>query len=37
MRKSNFPQGWNEERVQHLIAHYEQQTEHEGVAEDEAV
>lgn len=37
MRKSNFPQGWDKERVQRLIAHYEQQTEDEAVAEDEAV
>jgi hypothetical protein len=37
MKKANFPKGWDEERVQHLIAHYEQQSEDEAVAEDEAV
>ena len=37
MKKQNeFPPGWNEERVQSVIAHYEQQTENEAVAEDEA-
>ena len=34
--KNEFPPGWNEERVQSVIAHYEQQTEDEAVAEDEA-
>ena len=33
---SNFPQGWDEERVRSVLAHYEQQTEEEAVAEDEA-
>jgi len=28
--------GWDEERVRALIAHYENQTEDEAVAEDEA-
>ena len=37
MKKQNeFPPGWDEERVQDVIAHYEQQTEDEAVAEDEA-
>lgn len=37
MKKLNeFPPGWDEERVQSVIAHYEQQTEDEAVAEDEA-
>ncbi len=27
MRKQKFPPGWDEERVQELIAHYESQTE----------
>jgi hypothetical protein len=35
-KKNKFPPGWNEERVQKLILHYEQQTEEEAVAEDEA-
>lgn len=37
MRKSAFPPGWDEERVRKVIAHYEQQSEEEAVAEDEAV
>lgn len=36
MRKNRFPKGWNEERVQKVLAHYEQQTEEEALAEDEA-
>ena len=36
MKKTNFPEGWNEERVRKVIAHYETQTEEEAVAEDEA-
>jgi hypothetical protein len=37
MRKKQFPPGWNEQRVQRVLHHYEQQTEEEAVAEDEAV
>lgn len=36
MKQSKFPQGWDEERVRRVLAHYEQQTEAEAVAEDEA-
>ena len=36
MKQSKFPQGWDEERVCRVVAHYEQQTEEEAVAEDEA-
>jgi len=36
MKKSKFPRGWDEERVRRVLAHYEQQTEAEAVAEDEA-
>lgn len=36
MPKSEFPPGWDEQRVCELIAHYENQTEEEAVAEDEA-
>lgn len=36
MINNEFPPGWNEERVRRLIAHYEEQTEEEAVAEDEA-
>jgi hypothetical protein len=31
-----FPPGWDEDSLQRLIAHYEQQSEDEQVAEDEA-
>ena len=36
MKQSNFPRGWDEERVRRVLAHHEQQTEEEAVAEDEA-
>lgn len=36
MKPYRFPPGWNEERVQKVLAHYEQQAEEEAVAEDEA-
>ena len=36
MRESRFPPGWDEERVRKVLAHYEEQTEAEAVAEDEA-
>jgi hypothetical protein len=36
MKLNNFPPGWNEERVRRVLAHYEDQTETEAVAEDEA-
>ena len=36
MKANRFPQGWNEERVQNLITHYESQSDAEAIAEDEA-
>jgi type II secretory pathway component PulC len=36
MRQSKFPEGWSGERVRRVLAHYEEQTEEETVAEDEA-
>jgi hypothetical protein len=36
MRENRFPPGWDEERVRKVLAHYEEQTEGEAVAEDEA-
>ena len=36
MRQSEFPPGWDAERVKTVIAHYESQSEEEAVAEDEA-
>ncbi len=34
--QNEFPPGWDEQRVRALIAHYENQSEEEAVAEDEA-
>ncbi len=36
MKQSKFPPGWDEERVRRMLQHYEEQTEEEAVAEDEA-
>lgn len=36
MINSNFPEGWDEKRVKNVIAFYENQTEEQAVAEDEA-
>jgi len=34
-KKSDFPKGWDENRVKKVLAHYESQTEEEAAAEDE--
>jgi hypothetical protein len=34
--QQKFPPGWNEKRVRKVLAHYENQTEDEAIAEDEA-
>ena len=36
MSPSRFPDGWDEDRVRRVLAHYQEQTEDEAVAEDEA-
>ena len=36
MKQNRFPVGWDEKRVQRVLTHYEEQTEDEAVAEDEA-
>ena len=36
MKKNKFPQGWDEKKVRKVISFYEQQTEEEAAAEDEA-
>ncbi len=36
MVQSRFPDGWDEQRVRKVLKHYEDQTEDEAVAEDEA-
>jgi len=34
--QKKYPPGWNDERVQRVLVRYEQQSEEEAVAEDEA-
>ncbi len=36
MKQNKFPPGWDEERVRRVLDHYEQQTEEQALAEDEA-
>lgn len=36
MSQTKFPPGWDEERVRKVLGHYEEQTEEEATAEDEA-
>ena len=36
MTESKFPAGWNENRVQRVLDHYQQQADDEALAEDEA-
>ncbi|MGA2074150.1 MAG: hypothetical protein ABSH52_11665 [Terriglobia bacterium] len=36
MKQNRFPAGWDESRVRSVLEHYEQQTEDEAAAEDEA-
>lgn len=36
MKEQEFPPGWDEERVKRVILHYEQQSDEEAIAEDEA-
>ncbi|MDP8237562.1 MAG: hypothetical protein P9X24_00600 [Candidatus Hatepunaea meridiana] len=36
MKQNKFPPGWDEDRVRRVLSHYENQTEEEAVAEDEA-
>jgi hypothetical protein len=36
MKKTKFPAGWNEQRVRRVLEHYEQQTDGQAVADDEA-
>ena len=35
MSQSKFPEGWSEEKVRRILAHYQEQTEDEALAEDE--
>jgi hypothetical protein len=34
--QAKFPPGWDEERVRRVLEHYEQQSDDEALAEDEA-
>ena len=36
MKQTRFPPGWDEAKVERVLAHYEAQTDTEAVAEDEA-
>jgi len=36
MKQNRYPKGWDQERVKRVLDHYENQTEDEAVAEDEA-
>jgi hypothetical protein len=36
MSENRFPPGWDEARVRRVLDHYENQTDDEAVAEDEA-
>ncbi len=36
MKTNRFPEGWDEDRIRQVLAHYEGQTEEEAMAEDEA-
>jgi len=35
MRQNKLPPGWNEERVQRVLTHYESQTDEEAIVEKE--
>jgi hypothetical protein len=35
MSNHELPAGWDEQRIQHVLTHYERQTEDEAVDEDE--
>lgn len=36
MNQTKFPEGWDEDRVRRVLAYYQEQTEDEAFAEDEA-
>jgi type II secretory pathway component PulC len=36
MTQRKYPKGWDEERVRQVLQHYENQSEEEAVAEDQA-
>jgi hypothetical protein len=36
MKQTNFPPGWDADRVRRVLEHYDEQSDDEAVAEDEA-
>ena len=36
MKRNQFPQDWDEDRVKQVLSHYEEQSENEAIAEDES-
>ncbi len=36
MSKNKFPAGWDDQKVQRVLSHYEHQTEEDALAEDDA-
>ena len=36
MKPTHYPPGWDQDRVRRVLEHYEQQSDDEAVAEDEA-
>lgn len=36
MKQADYPKGWDEDRVKRVLAHYDNQSEEEAIAEDEA-
>ena len=36
MKKKRYPPGWDDDRVRRLLEHYDEQSDEEAVAEDEA-
>ncbi len=37
MEKNRFPPGWDDERVKRVLSHYENQSDEDAAAEDDAV
>lgn len=35
MNRNKYPKGWDQKRVEDVLAHYERQSEEQAVAEDE--
>ncbi len=36
MSKNKFPTGWDQDKIEAVLAHYDEQAEEQAVAEDEA-